>query len=247
MITNYYPKFSPKILWHQALNRLLIPFRAPNVQLSAIVSNHDEARPTRHLLEVAADSFRLGLDIDLSSVSEREKTDIKWSSVFPGEHYRLLAALMMHLKPRIVVEIGTYLGLATLAIRKFLPAEGVVHTFDVIRWNDFRDTCFVESDFADGGIVQHLDDLTDFTQVEKHRSLLEQADFIFVDALKDGIQEKRFLENFEKIQLKKDCLVMFDDIRVWNMVAIWRNITRPKLDVTSMGHWSGSGLIHWNG
>jgi len=32
-----------------------------------------------------------------------------------------------------------------------------------------------------------------------------------------------------------------------NMVGIWRRVTRPKFDITSFGHWSGSGLIDWNG
>ncbi|MGH7312141.1 MAG: hypothetical protein ACREJV_03130 [Candidatus Rokuibacteriota bacterium] len=31
----------------------------------------------------------------------------------------------------------------------------------------------------------------------------------------------------------------------WNMLAIWREIRMPKLDVTSFGHWSGTGLVEW--
>ena len=27
----------------------------------------------------------------------------------------------------------------------------------------------------------------------------------------------------------------------------WRCVSRPKFDITSLGHWSGSGLIDWNG
>lgn len=38
---------------------------------------------------------------------------------------------------------------------------------------------------------------------------------------------------------------LFDDIRVWNMLAIWRGIRRPKLDLTSFGHWSGTGLVDY--
>ncbi len=38
---------------------------------------------------------------------------------------------------------------------------------------------------------------------------------------------------------------MFDDIRVWNMLEIWRGIRRPKLDLTSFGHWSGTGLVDY--
>jgi len=40
-------------------------------------------------------------------------------------------------------------------------------------------------------------------------------------------------------------LIIMDDIRVWNMLAIWRRIDRPKLDLTSFGHWTGTGLVDW--
>lgn len=40
-------------------------------------------------------------------------------------------------------------------------------------------------------------------------------------------------------------ILVFDDIRAWNMLAIWREIRMPKLDLTSFGHWSGTGLVDW--
>lgn len=40
-------------------------------------------------------------------------------------------------------------------------------------------------------------------------------------------------------------IVMFDDIRLWNMLAIWWRLDRPKLDLTSFWHWSGTGLVDW--
>ena len=76
--------------------------------------------------------------------------------------------------------------------------------------------------------------------------MLEQADIIFMDALKDGKQEYLFLENFSKLQFKKKCLFIFDDIRLWNMLDIWYNLNKPKLDMTSFGHWSGTGLVEWD-
>jgi hypothetical protein len=38
---------------------------------------------------------------------------------------------------------------------------------------------------------------------------------------------------------------MFDDIRLMNLLSIWRGIQRPKMDITSFGHWSGTGLVDW--
>jgi predicted O-methyltransferase YrrM len=46
----------------------------------------------------------------------------------PGEHYRLLAALVKLLQPERVLEIGTFHGLSALALKKFLPSAGkIVH------------------------------------------------------------------------------------------------------------------------
>ena len=40
--------------------------------------------------------------------------------------------------------------------------------------------------------------------------------------------------------------IVFDDIRLWNMLRIWHGIRRPKLDMVSFGHWSGTGWFDWD-
>ena len=37
-------------------------------------------------------------------------------NVFPGEHYRLLAGLILELQPELVFEIGTYTGMSARVI-----------------------------------------------------------------------------------------------------------------------------------
>ena len=63
--------------------------------------------------------------------------------------------------------------------------------------------------------------------------------------MKDGKQEELFLKNFKKLGLKDGTLLFFDDIRVWNMIKVWHEIDMPKIDITSFGHWSGSGIVEW--
>jgi hypothetical protein len=36
---------------------------------------------------------------------------------------------------------------------------------------------------------------------------------------------------------------MFDDTRLPSMLKFWRELDYPKLDFTSFGHWSGTGLV----
>ena len=64
-----------------------------------------------------------------------------------------------------------------------------------------------------------------------------------MDAPKDGVFEYRFLQLLSTLQPKKNKLLILDDIRFINMVDLWVSIESPKLDVSSFGHWSGTGLV----
>ena len=41
----------------------------------------------------------------------------------------------------------------------------------------------------------------------------------------------------------KNRYLILDDIRFNNMFEIWRSIKSPKLDITSIAHWSGTGIV----
>jgi hypothetical protein len=77
------------------------------------------------------------------------------------------------------------------------------------------------------------------------RDSLSEADLIFVDGPKDGTTEGVFLSLLEKVPFRRSPIVVFGDIRLMSMVDVWRGIQRPKMDMTSFGHWSGTGLVDW--
>ncbi len=168
-----------------------------------------------------------------------------FSRIWPGEHYRLLAALVKLLQPKRIIEIGTFRGLSALALKKFLPADGKIITFDIVPWDSLPETCLRPEDFDDGRLRQQIGDLSDAAVFELHRGLIQETELLFVDGPKDGVFERKLLQQLETIQFQKPLLLVFDDIRFWNMLAIWQEIARPKLDLTSFGHWSGTGLIQW--
>jgi predicted O-methyltransferase YrrM len=231
------------------LRRLLPPpVRARHVEYSMIVSADDEpAQPSRRLIELAAKTVPAASEIQLIDISGRITAGVRYPDVWPGEHYRLLAALVQLLQPRLVVEIGTAQGLSALALKKFAPADGKVVSFDIMPWREIPETCLRQSDFDDGRLEHYVGDLSDPTVFSRHSSLLEQAEVIFVDAPKDGRFEPQFLKSLERLHFQSAMLLVLDDIRLWNMLATWRQLTRPKLDVTSFGHWSGTGLVDWTG
>lgn len=180
--------------------------------------------------------------VDLTEIAARANVP-DWFNVWPGEHYYLLASLMLVLQPQQVVEIGTYTGLSALAMKKYLPSDGRIITFDIQPWNSLNETVLTQADFADQRLVQRLADLSDPSTFEQNRQLLEASDFIFVDGPKDGRFEHALLELLQTLRFRSAPIVMIDDTRLWSMLRFWREAPLPKLDLTSFGSWSGSGLM----
>jgi hypothetical protein len=223
------------------------PVTALDVRNSLIFPLEESpGRPTRELIEFSLKAAQGALEIDLSEISSRIAPPLlKTIDTWPGQHYRLLASMVQLIQPRLIIEIGTASGFSCLSLKKFLPQEGRIVTFDIVPWKQYPDVILQDEDFADGRLKQQIADLTQPHVFNSFSKLISEADFIFVDAAKDGVMEQTFLNFFETVPFPKPLFIFFDDIRLWNMLAIWRGIQRPKLDITSFGSWSGSGLIHW--
>jgi predicted O-methyltransferase YrrM len=216
-------------------------------RLSAIYSPYKQpGAASEYLLNLGVKAAERSRSIDLKDISARiSNGQVDYIDIYPGEHYRLLSAIVDIIKPKLLIELGTHLGYSSLCMKKFLPADGKIVTFDIIPWNRFDDTILKAADF-DQQMEQSTDDVTDPATFRKYEDLFSGADIVFMDALKDGIQEYQFLDNFSKMKFSKKCLFIFDDVRLWNMLDIWYNMSKPKLDMTSFGHWSGTGLVEWN-
>ncbi|ADU38164.1 O-methyltransferase [Variovorax paradoxus] len=230
------------------LNRKFAEVPARHKEVSIIASMDDEpARPSRRLMDIALQAVSVAIDVALPIYEGRASKEPHWFDTWPGEHYRLLAALVRTLKPKTVIEIGTFTGMGTLALAQDLQPSGTLTTFDLLAWNSFADTWLAPADFSEGRVRQVLHDISTPGGIEPHRALFESADLIFVDGPKDGRTEADILVNLSTLNLSRNVVVVFDDIRVVNMIDIWRRVAQPKLDLTSFGHWSGTGLIDWNG
>lgn len=223
-----------------------VPIAAPGAQLSAIASAHaDPGQPDDVLIDLALRAAARARTIDMSGVCARMAAPPHWPAIWPGEHYKLLGALIEEIRPGVVVEIGTFQGLSALAMRRHLPAGARLHTFDIVPWREIDGVALRDEDFADGVLVQELGDLADASVLRRHAPLLQSAEFIFVDGPKNVVFERALIAGLDRIGLPLRPIVMFDDIRLWNMLAIWQELAHPKLDLTSFGHWSGTGLVHW--
>lgn len=232
----------------RALRRGMLPppTAARHAEYSMLFSADDDLGPSERLLDLALDAVRAARTIDLSAVGARIVGGPCFTDVWPGEHYRLLAGLVEVMQPRRVVEVGTATGLSALTLLEKLPEDGRIATFDVVPWSQVPGAVLRPEDFAAGRLVQHVDDLADPAVATRHRSLLQEADLLFVDAAKDGRMERQFLTLFDGLAFASRPVAVFDDIRLWTMLDIWRGIRRPKLDLTSFGHWSGTGLVDYS-
>jgi predicted O-methyltransferase YrrM len=237
----------PKRIRSAVIGKLMpCPVQARHSEYSMIYSIDDDiSQPSKYLISVALEAIKNALEISLEDISARMKTPPYYPNIYPSEHYKLLAGLVLTLRPNVVVEIGTSGGLSALSMKKFLLSESKMITFDIVDWKSIPGSCFQEDDFKDGKLVQYIDDLSNPSIFPKYHRLLQEANMIFIDVVHDGIMEQRILDNFKTISFSTNPLIIFDDIRLWNMLKFWRNIALPKLDVTSFGHWSGTGIIEW--
>ncbi|HYE19465.1 MAG TPA: hypothetical protein VEA69_13525 [Tepidisphaeraceae bacterium] len=201
------------------------------------------AQPPRRLIEVALDATRAALnDVSLDDLAKRPNCP-DYFTIWPGEHYKLLAGLLLVLKPKVVIEIGTDTGLSAVTIKKFLPPGGKVVTFDLRPWKTVDESVLTDADFADGQLEQRLVDLADPKNFEANRSLLEQAEFFFVDGPKNIEYETALMAQLATIKYTTPPIMLWDDTRLAGMVKYWRELKHPTLDLTSFGHWSGTGLL----
>lgn len=213
---------------------------------SYLVSQDDEPfKPNKRLMEVGIEASKIAFDTDLSELAKRFYPELQtYINTYPGEHYKLLFALMKVLKPKTVIEIGTYQGAGCMSMKSALPEGSKIYTYDIIPFHQIPNCGLKESDF-DEKLEQRIVDLADPKQAENQMDILENVDFIFADAAKDGVMERAFIDLFDRVKFKNKPIIMFDDIRFTIMTPIWREIRHPKLDISSFGHWSGTGLAEW--
>ena len=230
------------------LRRLLpVPVAARHAEYSMLFSADDAVGPpSPRLISLALDAVRQAQTVSLEQISARMTERPHYPDIWPGENYKLLAGFMRVLAPTRVVEVGTGGGSSTLAMQQGLPPDGRMVTFDILGWRDWPGCLLREEDFQDGRLSQSTDDLTDPVVFAKHRALFEEAELIFFDAAKDGVMEQTFIDALLGVSCRRPPIVVFDDIRLWNMLRIWRRLPLPKLDLTSFGHWTGTGVVEWD-
>jgi len=192
---------------------------------------------------MALEAVRYAIDhpLDLDE-HVRFLDDAEYYDRYPGEHYRLLAGFCHALKPKRIVEIGTFTGMSSRVFVDHTDPDCEIVTFDIMPWTAFA-SHLTEKDFTSGRVQQILEDLSDDQVFRQYADLLSSADLVFVDGPKDGNFEGAFFKKLASLAFKPGTVMLVDDIKFENMVLVFDDIAFPKLDLTSFGHWSGTGVV----
>lgn len=185
-------------------------------------------------------------NIKLDTISERFPNHLqRYMNTWPGEHYKLLSSIVKIIKPQLIIEIGTATGASCLSMKEsFSDNRQKIITYDIVPWDQCPGSGFFQSDFGEQ-LEQRIVNLSDNNNFKNEVDFFLNADLIFLDAAKDGIFEYNILQYLSEISFKKHPIIILDDIRFMNMIPLWRSIEKPKIDITSFGHWSGTGLVNW--
>ncbi len=228
------------------VNSRLQMLNSRHAEISAVYScAKDEGKPNHRLMKIFSDLILESEKISMNFFEKRKNVP-NYVYDFPGEHYRILQAIVKSIDAKIIIEIGTFTGLSSVSFFQVMDSTRSLYTFDIIPYDQFKDTALTKNDFVDYNFFQIIDDISSFDNMQTHKEIFKNADLIFCDAPKDGIFEKKVLQNLQNLGIKDGTILFFDDIRQWNMLKIWSDIKMPKLDITSIGHFTGSGIIEWD-
>jgi predicted O-methyltransferase YrrM len=219
---------------------------ARHIEYSCLFSADDEPwPPSRRLFEITSKIAAICPYIHHNLLSQRTGDGNKWFNVFPGEHYNFLTAITKICKPRVIWEFGTNTGMGTVALLEGAEENTKIITVDIDPWHSKERSWIQEEDIKSGKISQLVLSMSDPSLFIDKNEELAEADLIFVDGPKDVDTETAFFEHLDKMTFRRNPIVVVDDIRLLKMLRIWRNLEKPKFDLTSFGHWSGTGLVDW--
>ena len=246
---NYFLINILKKIFHQYLFRRIYSFFSKCVlrdnQIrhfeASIIYSKECTNSTPELIEIVADAAKLASK-SILNCGKKNLPDSRYLNVFPGEHYRFINSLVKTVNAKKIVEIGTFTGMGTLALKEG-SKDVLVTTYDIIKWDKLAlPSHFKSSDF-EKSLNQIIGDLSKDDFFEENLEILNDADLIFMDAPKDNRFEYKMAKQFQKLKNKKNKLLVLDDILFINMIDFWRKIKSPKVDATSFGHFTGTGIV----
>jgi mannosyltransferase OCH1-like enzyme len=173
-----------------------------------------------------------------------------------NEHYKLLCCLSTQITNSNIFDIGAHNGNSAVSIGySSIYNNNKIYSFDIKNLIDPACKQF----FTDHSVYYYLEDIFDVNIREKYSKLLLESSFIMIDIdPHNGILEYQMYEWLKDNNYNG--LILYDDIflekgriangyekTTHNMIDFWNKIPdKYKLNLTNVGHWSGTGLVCFN-
>ena len=117
---------------------------------------------------------------------------------------RFLSIITKLIKPKKILEIGTYTGYSALCMAEGLIENGIIHTIDINEELVSIQNKYFEKSKCNNSIIQHVGDARNLI-----KNINEKFDIVFLDADKEN-----YIEYFELVieKVKKGGLIIADNV-----------------------------------
>jgi hypothetical protein len=183
---------------------------------------------TKKTIKINKDEVRL---LDVSSLEAVAINPNDWLSAGQSE-YRLYAYLSTFFNESYILDVGTRTGGSAVAL-SHNPTNQVI-SYDLVEQG-------ASSGIAKENITFKIQDFREDETLE-----WDKVSIIMIDVdPHDGVQEVEMMEFLKEKGWSG--IILLDDIGPgWPEVQdMWDSIEEPKIDVTEVGHMSGTGLVNF--
>ena len=117
---------------------------------------------------------------------------------------RFLSIITKLIKPKKILEIGTYTGYSAICMAEGLIENGIIHTIDINEELVSIQNKYFAKSKCNNSIIQHLGDARNII-----KSINEKFDLVFLDADKEN-----YIEYYELVieKVKKGGLIIADNV-----------------------------------
>lgn len=137
---------------------------------------------------------------------------------------RVLSMLSKLIRPRFILEIGTYTGYSALCLAEGMTADGALHTIDINEeLHDFQRNYFDQSPWG-SQMIQHTGNALEIIP-----KLKEKFDLVFIDA------DKRNYPNYLELllpKLPKGAVILSDNV-LWSGKVV-KKVAKDDLDTQAL-------------
>ena len=143
---------------------------------------------------------------------------------------RFLSIITKLIKPKKILEIGTYTGYSAICMAEGLIEKGIIHTIDINEELVSIQNKYFAKSKCNNSIIQHVGDARNII-----KSINEKFDLVFLDADKEN-----YIEYYELVieKVKKGGLIIADNV-LWTGKVVEPNkdddeLTQYLIDFNKM-------------